>query len=397
MVVLRKLMVLAVAGALVLGALAGCAASKPESKPESKPAEEQVIKIGHEVALTGDSSMWGQSEKNALEMVIEEINKEGGVLGKQIKLISYDNRADATEGVNVARRLIHQDKVVAIIGPAQSGVAIAVSSVTEPDKVPFVATTATNPKVTVDNNVLKKYAFRACFIDPFQGTVAAQFAYTDLGARKAAILYDVGSDYSSWLGKYFVEAFTKLGGEIVANEAFRSGELDFRAMLGKIKPKNPDVLFIPTMQKEAALAMKQARDLKIKATFLGGDGWASPDLITLGGSAVEGSYFVNIASLEDPEIQDFIAEYRQRYKADPVMPNPIMAVDALYAIVDAIKRTQSTDPTKIAEALAQTKDLKVLSGLLTIDPNTHDPVNKPAVIQGVKEGKFVFVKKYVTK
>ncbi|MEW5933411.1 MAG: ABC transporter substrate-binding protein, partial [Bacillota bacterium] len=163
------------------------------------------------------------------------------------------------------------------------------------------------------------------------------------------------------------------------------------------KPKNPDVLFIPTMQKEAALAMKQARDLKIKATFLGGDGWASPDLITLGGSAVEGSYFVNIASLEDPEIQDFIAEYRQRYKADPVMPNPIMAVDALYAIVDAIKRTQSTDPTKIAEALAQTKDLKVLSGLLTIDPDTHDPVNKPAVIQGVKEGKFVFVKKYVTK
>lgn len=355
-----------------------------------------VIKIGHSVALTGDSSMWGQSEKNALEMEIAKINEKGGVLGKKLQLVAYDNRADATEAVNVAKRLVGE-KVVAIIGPAQSGVAIATTSVTEPAKVPFIASTATNPKVTMDDktNKVRAYAFRTCFIDPFQGTVASQFATRELKAKTAAVIYDVGSDYSAWLGKYFIEDFQKQG-KIVANEAFRSGELDFRAILGKIKGTNPDVLFIPTMQKEAALIMKQAVDLGIKTKFLGGDGWGSPDLITLGGSAVEGSYFVNLASLDDPDIQAFIKEYKEKYKADPILPNPVMAVDGLYAVIDAIKKTNSTDPAKIAEQLEKTKDLQVLTGKLTIDPKTHDPLNKPAVIQEVKGGKFIFNSKFVT-
>lgn len=356
-----------------------------------------TIKIGHVVALTGDSSMWGQSEKNALEMEIEKINAAGGVLGKKLELVPYDSRADATEAVNVTRRLVDQDKVAAIIGPGQSGVAIAMASVTEASKVPFVATTATNPKVTLDNNEkVKQYAFRTCFIDPFQGTVAAQFALKTLNAKRAAVLYDVGSDYSSWLSKYFIEAFTAGGGQVVDNEAFRSGELDYRATLGKIKEQNPDVLFIPTMQKEAALAMKQARDLQIKATFLGGDGWGSPDLISLGGGAVEGAYFVNLASLDDPDIQQWISAYKAKFGSEPVMPNPVLAVDALHAVVDSIKRANSADPAKIAEELAKTKDLQVLTCKLTIDPNTHNPINKPAIIQQVKGGKFVFATKFLT-
>ncbi len=380
---------LALSLALVFAAfVAGCGGSSGGA---------DVIKIGQTVALTGDSSMWGQSEKNALEMEIAKINAKGGVLGKKIQLVAYDNRADATEAVNIAKRLVGE-KVVAIIGPAQSGVAIATTSVTEPAKVPFIATTATNPKVTVDDKTgkVRNYAFRTCFIDPFQGTVAAQFAVKDLKAKTAAVIYDVGSDYSAWLGKYFIEEFQKQGGKIVANEAFRSGELDFRAILGKVKGFNPDVLFIPTMQKEAALVMKQAADLGIKAKFLGGDGWGSPDLVTLGGSAVEGSHFVNLASLDDPDIQSFIKEYKEKFKSDPVMPNPVMAIDGLYAIIDAIKKTNGTDPAKIAEQLAKTKDLQVLSGKLTIDPKTHDPLNKPAVIQEVKGGKFVFKAKFVT-
>ena len=361
-------------------------------------AKEDVIKIGHAVALTGDSSMWGQAEKNALEMEIAKINAKGGVLGKKLQLIAYDTRADATEGVNVTKRLVSQDKVAAIIGPGQSGVAIAMSSVTEPGKVPMIATTATNPKVTIDDKTkqVRKYSFRTCFIDPFQGTVAAQFAVKDLKAKTAAIVYDVGSDYSAWLGKYFVAEFEKQGGKIIANEAFRSGELDFRAILGKIKQGSPDVLFIPTMQKEAALVMKQARDLGISAKFLGGDGWGSPDLISLGGSAVEGSFFVNLASLDDPDIQNFIKEYKEKYKQDPVLPNPVMAVDGLLAVVDAIAKSNSTDPAKIAEQLEKTKDLQVLTGKLSIDPQTHDPLNKPAVIQEVKDGKFIFKSKFVT-
>lgn len=376
--------------ALIALLVAGCGGG------DQKAAD--VIKIGHAVALTGDSSMWGQAEKNALEMEIEKINKAGGVLGKKLQLIAYDTRADATEAVNVTKRLVSQDKVSAIIGPGQSGVAIAMTSVTEPGKVPFLATTATNPKVTVDDktNKVRTYAFRTCFIDPFQGTVAAQFATKELKAKTAAVIYDVGSDYSAFLGKYFVEEFNKQGAKIVANEAFRSNELDFRAILGKVKQANPDVIFVPTMQKEAALVMKQARDLGITAKFVGGDGWGSPDIVTLGGSAVEGSYFVNLASMDDPDIQTFIKDYKAKFNQEPVLPNPVMAIDGLLAVVDAIKKANSTDPEKITEQLNKTKDLQVLTGKLTIDPVTHNPLNKPAVIQEIKGGKFIFKSKVVT-
>lgn len=363
----------------------------------SKSGDSAVIKIGHVVALTGDNSIWGQSEKKALEMEVSKINDKGGVLGKKIKLISYDTRGDATEGVNATKRLI-SDGVCAIIGPGQSGVAIAMTSVTEVSKVPFIATTATNSKVTVNDktNKVNKYAFRTCFIDPFQGTVAAQFAAKDLKLKTAAIIYDVGSDYSSFLGKYFVEEFQKQGGTMVGSEAFRSGELDFRAILGKLKEAKPDIIFIPTQQKEASLIMKQSADLGIKTTFMGGDGWASPDLVTLGGSAVEGSYFVNIASLEDPDIQGFLTEYKAKYNEEPVMPNPVLAIDAIDAIIDAIQKTNGTDSVKITEQLEKTKDLQVLTGKLSIDPATHNPLNKPAIIQQVKDGKFILYKKFVT-
>ena len=387
---MRNFRVTLVAMLLVAAMVAGCGGSEPKAA--------DVIKIGHAVALTGDSSMWGQAEKNALEMEIEKINKAGGVLGKKIQLIAYDTRADATEAVNVTKRLVSQDKVSAIIGPGQSGVAIAMTSVTEPGKVPFLATTATNPKVTVDDKTQKvrEYAFRTCFIDPFQGTVAAQFAVKDLKAKSAAVIYDVGSDYSSFLGKYFVEEFNKQKGNIVANEAFRSNELDFRAILGKVKQANPDVVFVPTMQKEAALILKQARDLGITAKFVGGDGWGSPDIVTLGGSAVEGSFFVNLASNDDPDIQNFIKDYKAKFNQEPVLPNPVMAIDGLMAVVEAIKKANSTDPVKITEQLVKIKDLQVLTGKLTIDPVTHNPLNKPAVIQEIKGGKFIFKTKVVT-
>jgi branched-chain amino acid transport system substrate-binding protein len=380
---------------LVLGILGAC---KPAEKKEAAAqTKQETIKIGHTVALTGPNATWGQSEANALKMAIEKINAGGGVLGKQLEVIAYDNRADRMEAVNVAKRLIEQDKVVAIIGPAQSGVANAIREVNNAAKVPVIVTTATNPKVTVnDDGSVVPYTFRVCFIDPFQGTVAAQFALKDLKAKTAAVLYDVGDDYSQFLGKYFVEAFTKGGGKITANEAFRSGELDFRAQLGKIKTGKPDVLFIPTMQKEAALAAKQARDLGITSTFLGGDGWASPDLIDLAGPAIEGAYFVNIAALEDPAIQDFIKEYKARYNMDPVLPNPLLAYDAALWLADALKRAGSTDGEKLKAALENTKDLPVLTGKLTIDPATHNPLNKPATIQQVKDKKFIYVKTFVT-
>lgn len=362
-----------------------------------KPAEAQTIKVGNLVALTGGSATWGQSENNALKLVIEKINKDGGVNGKQIELITYDSRADKLEAVNVVKRMVEQDKVIAIIGPGQSGVANAVREVVNSAKVPLIATTATNPTVTVaDDGSVVPYSFRACFIDPFQGTVAGQFSLKDLNAKTAATLYDIGDEYSQYLSKYFIEAFEKGGGKIVASEAFRSGELDFRAQLGKIKDGNPDVIFIPTMQKEAALAAKQARDLGITATLVGGDGWGSPDIFDLSGGAIEGGYYVNLAAMEDPTIQGFLTEYKAKYNLDPVMPNPLMAYDAMIWLADALKRTNGEGGEKLAAALSNTKDLQVLTGKLTIDPATHNPLNKPAVIQQCKEGKFIYVKTFVT-
>lgn len=360
------------------------------------PAAEE-IKIGHSVSLTGGASMWGQSEKLALDLLVKRINAQGGVLGRKIRLISYDNRNDPVESVNVARRLI-DDRVVAIIGPAQSGNAIATAPVVERARIPMVVTTATNPYVTIDKRTGKTraFVFRPCFIDPFQGTVAARFAYRDLKARTAAILYDVGSDYGQWLARYFEEAFAKEGGKVVAKEAFRTDELDYRAQMGKIRSVKPDVIFIPTSQKEAAMAAKQARDMGIRSTLLGTDNWGSPDIIDLGGNAVHGSYFVNLTDLSDPDIKGFVAEYRRAYGADPVLPNPVMAQDALLLIVNAIKAAKGTDGDKMARAMENTRNLKVTSGTLTIDPKTHDPLDKPAVIQrvDVKARSFQFVKKF---
>ncbi len=357
------------------------------------------IRIGHTVSLTGGASMWGQSEANALDMLVKKINAAGGVLGRPIEFVRYDNRNDAVETVNVARRLV-SDGVMAVIGPAQSGNAIASAPVFERGKIPMVVTTATNPYVTIDqrSGEVRPYAFRPCFIDPFQGTVAARFAITDLGAKKGAILYDVGSDYGQWLSKYFEDAFVAKGGSIVAKEAFRSEELDYRAQLGKIKELAPDVIFIPTSQKEAAMAAKQARDLGIQAVLLGTDNWGSPDIIDLGGSAIHGGYFVNLTDLADPDIQEFVAEYKEAFGGEPVLPNPVMAQDALLMIVEAVKTAGSTDGEKVAEALANLKDIPVTSGTLTMNPEDHNPLDKPAVIQQVDvEGRtFKFVKKYVS-
>ena len=359
-----------------------------EAAEETGP---EPIRIGHSAALTGGSGLWGQSERNALELAVEKINTEGGVLGRPLELIAYDNKAENAEGVNVANRLV-ADGVIAVIGPAQSGVAIASSGVTEEAGVILIATTATNEKLTVprEGEPPLPFTFRTCFIDPYQGAVAADFAYHTLGVRRAGILKDVGSDSSTYLARYFTQAFEALGGEVVADEAFRSEELEYKAQLSKIQAAKAELLFIPTMQKEAGLAMKQARELGMDCQFLGGDAWASEELVALGGTATEGGFFVNIASLEDPVIADWVTEYEERFGQNPVMPNPVLAVDALYALVEGIRSTGSIEPAVLAGWLAQCQDVPVLTGTLTMDPQTHNPVGRTAVIETIQNGEFVF-------
>jgi branched-chain amino acid transport system substrate-binding protein len=357
----------------------------------------EPIKIGQVVTVTGSNAPWGIPENNALKDEIARINAAGGILGRQVKLVDYDYKGDQLEAVNVTKRMIG-DGVCAIVGPGSSGAGIAMTAVTEAAGIPMVATSATNPKVTFNYDTRKPVhtAFRACFIDPFQGSVAAKFVTQDLKAKRCAIIFDVGSDYSQGLDQYFREALAKDGGEVVAREGYRSGEMDFRAILGKIKTTNPEVIYLPTDMTQAAMVMKQSRALGIKAIFVSDDSCDTPDLLPLAGAAAEGCYFTNLTSLDDPGIKNWIADYSKKYGQVPVLPNCVMAVDAMRVIADAITKAGSAEPAKIIAQLEKTKGAQVLTGSLSIDPATHNPINKPCVVETVKNGQIKFFKRFAS-
>lgn len=355
-----------------------------------------VIKIGWIGSLTGDQAVWGTCESNTVKMLVEEVNANGGILGKKVEAICYDTKGDASEAVNAVKRLISQDKVVAIIGPNASGQALAISSVLEQYKVPDIATVATNPKVTVnDNGSVKPYNFRVCFIDPYQGAVAAGYAYDKLGYKNAAILYDVASDYSQGFTEFFEKTFTEKGGKIVAKEGFKEGDVDFRPQLSKIKEANPDVILMPYYYKEVALSANQARELGIKATLMGGDGWPSDQLMTMAGDAIEGSYIVNHLDFSDPEAKPLQDAYKAKYNL-PLELNGYMAHDAFKLLEAAIKDANSFDPVKITESLTKVS-VKGVTGNIKISPDDHNPSGKEAAIVKIESKNYVFQEKYGVK
>lgn len=361
------------------------------SKTEA-PAEE-TIKIGWIGSLTGDQAVWGTCESNTIKMLIEEVNAKGGILGKQVEGIYYDTKGDAAEAVNATKRLITQDGVVAILGPNASGQAISISAVLEQYKVPDIATVATNPKVTVaDDGKVKEYNFRVCFIDPYQGAVAAGYAYDKLGLKNAAVLYDVASDYSQGFTEYFEKTFTEKGGKIVAKEGFKEGDVDFRPQLSKIKEANPDVILMPYYYKEVALSANQARELGITATLIGGDGWPSDQLMTMAKDAIEGSYIVNHLDFNDPEVKPLQDAYKAKYNLSMEL-NGYMANDAFLLLQAAITAANSTDPAKITEALTQVS-VEGVTGTIQLSEENHNPVGKQAAIVKIENGGYVFQEKY---
>lgn len=374
----------------LIAALASCA---------PKAAGGDVIKVGWLGALTGDQAVWGNNELNTVKMLFEEYNAKGGVSvgGKMYKLevIGYDSKGDPQEAVNVTRRLTGQDKVVAILGPNASGSAIPMAPILEQAKVPGIATVATNPKVTVLDGKVKPFNFRVCFIDPYQGAVAAGYAYEVLGARKAAILYDVSDDYSQGLREFFIQNFVKLGGTVVADESFKGGDVDFRPQLSKIKAANPDVIFMPYFFKEVALSANQARELGITQTLMGGDGWPSDQLISMGAKAVEGSFFVNHLDYDDPEVQGYKARYRAKYGVETEL-NGYLVHDAVLLLVAALEKAGVVNGEAIAKAIPQV-EVKGITGRIRISPTTHNPEGKDAAIIKIVDGKYVFQQKYAAR
>ncbi len=396
---MKKLLALLLVMMLVFS---GCAAPSGSSE---QPADDQssggatagdVIKIGWIGSLTGDQAVWGTCEFNTVKMLVEEANGKGGWLGKQIEVIGYDTKGDSLEAVNAVKRLVGQDKVVAIIGPNASGQAIAISQVLSEAKVADIATVATNPKVTVDDDGnTKEYNFRVCFIDPYQGAVAAGFAFEELNLKKAAILYDVADEYSQGLTEFFEKTFVEKGGEIVAKEAFKFGDVDFRPQLSAIKEKNPDVIFMPYFFKEVALSSQQARELGIDATLIGGDGWTSEQLLEMAGDAVEGSYVVNHLDFDDPDVQDFKDAYTGKYNK-PVELNGYLAYDAFSMLAAAVEKAGVADSVKIKDAL-ENIEVQGITGKIVIDPKTHNPVGKDAAMLKIENNRYNFVMKYSVK
>ncbi|MDA8426601.1 MAG: ABC transporter substrate-binding protein [Treponema sp.] len=345
----------------------------------------KYVTVGAVGPVTGPAATFGISTKNGDTLAVDEWNANGGVLGKQIKMVFADDKGDPAEGATVYTKLIQQNKVCAIVGTVMSNVSLAGAPICQAAKIPMVATASTNPKVTEVGD----YIFRACFIDPFQGTVGADFAYNNLKARRAACIYDLGNDYTKGLAEFFKAQFTKLGGKIVADEGHDHGVTDFKAQLTRIVQAKPDIIYNPDYYNDVALIAKQARELGFKGPLMGGDGWDSPDLVKIGGSAVEGCYFTNHYSKDDtrPVVQDFIKKYQAKFNEVPDAL-AVLAYDAMNLTLNAIKTAGSTKGPAIRDALAAS-DFQAVTGEIKFDAN-RNPI-KSAVIIEIKNGQQQFV------
>ncbi|OPY70597.1 MAG: hypothetical protein A4E57_00439 [Syntrophorhabdaceae bacterium PtaU1.Bin034] len=343
----------------------------------------ETIRIGFITPLTGDVKTFGESARNAFSIALEEYGKTGKYT---IQPMIADDRNDPTEGANAALKLITQDKVLAFIGPLTSKVAIPVSEIAVKYKVPMITGTATNPKVTIRDNRRKPYVFRACFIDPFQGTVAATFASRDLKAKTAAILYDVGNDYSKGLAEVFRSTLQKAKGSVVAYESYQKDDVDFSSLVTKVGIKKPDVIFLPDYYNKVALIARQIRERGVKSLLIGGDGWDSPELVKIGGNAIIGGYFTNHYSAErkDKVAEKFISRYKEKYGA---VPDTFAALsyDATMILLKTLDGLKQPTAEALSKSLAQLKNFKGVTGTIGFDKN-GDAVKSAVILKVEKEG-----------
>lgn len=362
------------------------AAAAPATPAPAPPSN--TILIGEALAMSGGQAQYGLSGRNAIQIAVDEQNAAGGIKGKKIEVRVYDTQSKPEESASAAKRLVTQDKANVIIGEMTSSNTLAMAPIAQEAKVPMISPTATNPAVTLAGD----YVFRACFIDPFQGAAMAKFAHDTLKFKNVAILTDTKSAYSAGLTEAFEKSFTAGGGKVLATEAFAQGDSDFRAQLTKVKKLKPQGLFVPAYYEDVARIANQAKELNFKVVMMGGDGWDSAKLFEVGGKSVEGGYFTNHYSADDPDpkIQDFIKKYKEKYNAAPD-GFAVNAYDAAGVVFDAMKRATDLSGPAIRDAMAATKDYPGVSGMITMDENRNP--KKAASILEVKGGKFVFKQK----
>ena len=378
----RGISLIAAAATLFLTVfLTGC--DKPASTPGAATGP---IKVGEFASMTGSEATFGQSSHEGTLLAVDHLNAAGGVLGRKMELLMEDDQSQAGQPATVVRKLIARDGVVAVLGEVASSRSLEAAPICQQSQIPMISPSSTNPKVTAVGD----YIFRVCFIDPFQGTVMANFARHTLHLKKVAVLTDVKSDYSLGLAKFFKEGFIADGGAIVAEQNYSSGDKDFSAELTALKAVNPDGIFIPGYYTEVGLIALQAKQLGLNVPLLGGDGWESSSLIPIGGAALEGDYFSTHYSPEDtsPAVQDFVKAFRAKYNETP---NAMAALgyDSAMILADAMKRAGTTDGAKVRDALAATKDFQGVTGKITMDADRN--ASKPAVILVIRDGQFKYV------
>lgn len=361
----------------------------------SDDGNSNTLNIAYIGPLTGEAAAWGTPEANTLKVLVDDINANGGIAGREVILKIYDNRGDNVETTNAAKKAIEVDKADVIVGCNASGATIALAGVCEEYQVPCVATCATNSKVTeADDGSIRQWAFRVCLADPALGTVMAQYAYDELGLETVGILQEISSDYSVGIAQNFKDTFEAKGGKIVAIESYTAGDVDFRAQLASLNQQNTDALFLPMTYKELALATVQARDLGMNQMFLGPDCWMAEDIFDLAGSAITGSYFVCTVDGNDPQLDGFKKMYEEIYNepCDGAGQNAYFAYDAFQVVKDAVERAGSSDPVAIREALEAVNDVQGLTCKISIRPD-HKVV-RDAIIFRVGETQFEAIESY---
>lgn len=363
--------------------LFGCP-PKTEAPGETTDAGQGEIVVGEYGSLTGTEATFGQSTHNAIMLAVDEINGGGGVNGRKIRVITEDDQSKAEEAANAVTKLISQNNVVAVLGEVASSSSLAAAPICQSNKVPMITPSSTNPGVTQ----IGDYIFRMCFLDDYQGQTMARYIGQTLGLKRAAVLIDNKSDYSTGLARFFSEAFVAGGGQIVATQSYAKGDSDFRAQLTAIKAANPQVIFVPGYYNDIGQIAIQARDLGMQMPLAGGDGWESPKLIEIGGKALEGCFYSNHYFFGDslPVVRTFVEKYKERYGATPDAL-AALAYDAARVLGDAIKRAGTTDGPKLREAIAATQNFEGVTGTINLGPD-RNPTGKNIVIVEVKDGQL---------
>jgi branched-chain amino acid transport system substrate-binding protein len=350
------------------------------------------IRIGYLATLTGEGATWGQHERDAAMMAVREVNEKGGLLGRPLELVCYDIKGKPEDAVNAIRKMIFDDKVVAVGGSNYSGIQLAIAPIAENAKVPVVSSSATNPTVTVnpDTGKVRPYIFRIAYTDPYQGMVIADYLIKKCGAKKLAVIGDIGDAYSEGLTEFVVARAKELG---VENKfwAFRGGDVDFRAQLTEAKAWGADAVALTMLYKEMGLVIKQAAELDWKPFFMGGDGY-SPNIFEIAGDAMNGTFWLYAMSDDDPRLSGLKEKYVKEYGRQPTeVMNMVFGYDILQMILHGIETAGKAEGAAIRDAIENTKDFEVTHFTWTVDKETHNPLNKPGAILEARDGKLEYL------